>query len=98
MWKDELDRAKSVIATTCRSCHGENLTGRGIAPNIVNSGQRMSLEEFKTLVAVGRGQMPGFAHIDEQSIIAVHRYLGGNPITRPGFGPRRSQTNKMPEG
>lgn len=98
MSKDEVDRAKSVIATTCRSCHGENLTGRGIAPSIVNSGQRMSLEEFKTLLTVGRGQMPGFPHIDDQRMIAVHRYLGGNPITRPGFGPRRAQTNRMPEG
>ena len=97
MSKDEVDRAKSVIATTCRSCHGENLTGRGITPSIVSSGQRMSLEEFKTLLAVGRGQMPGFPHIDDQRMIAVHRYLGGNPVTRPGFGSRRNQTNRMPE-
>lgn len=98
MSKDELQKAKTLVATACRSCHGDNLTGRGIAPNIVNSGQRMPLEDFKTLIAVGRGQMPGFAHVDEQSIIAVHRYLGGNPIARPGFGPRRPQTNRMPEG
>lgn len=98
MSKDDVDRAKNVIATSCRSCHGENLTGRGIAPSIVTSGQRMSLEEFKTIVNVGRGQMPGFAHIDEQRLIAVHRYLGGSPIGRPGFGPRRSQTARMPDG
>lgn len=98
MSKTELDKAKSVIATTCRSCHGDNLTGRGISPNIVNAGQRMSLEDFKTLLAVGRGQMPGFAHIDEQRVIAVHRYLGGSPVLRPGFGPRRNATNKMPDG
>ena len=98
MSKDEVQKAKNVIATTCRSCHGENLSGRGIAPSIVNAGQRMSFEEFKTLLAVGRGQMPGFAHIDEQGVIAVHRYLGGNPIARPGFGSRRNQTAKMPEG
>lgn len=98
MSKADVDKAKSVIATTCRSCHGENLTGRGISPNIVNAGQRMSLEEFKTLLAVGRGQMPGFAHIDEQRVIAVHRYLGGTPVMRPGFGPRRNTSTKMPEG
>lgn len=98
MSKDEVERAKTLITTTCLPCHGENLTGRGIAPSIVNSGQRMSLEEFKTLLSVGRGQMPGFAHIDEQRIVDVHRYLGGNPVTRPGFGPRRNQTPKTPEG
>lgn len=98
MSKDEITRAKSVISTTCQSCHGSNLAGRGIAPSIINAGQRMSLEEFKTLLAVGRGQMPGFAHIDEQRVVALHRYLGGNPAARPGFGPRRSQTNKLPDG
>ncbi len=97
MSKDDITKAKSVISTACQSCHGSNLAGRGIAPSIVNSGQRMSLEEFKTLLAVGRGQMPGFAHIDEQRVIALHRYLGGNP-SRPNFGPRRPQTNKMPDG
>lgn len=98
MSKDEVGKAKSIISTTCRSCHGENLTGRGIAPSIATAGQRMSLEDFKTLLAVGRGQMPGFAHIDEQRVIAVHRYLGGSPAPRPGFGPRRATSNKVPEG
>jgi quinoprotein glucose dehydrogenase len=98
MSKDEVQKAKTLLATTCRSCHGDNLTGRGIAPSIVNSGQRMNLEEFKTLLAVGRGQMPGFAHIDEQRVVAVHRYLGGSPVARPGFGPRRNPSIKPPEG
>lgn len=97
MSKDEVQKARSVITTSCRSCHGENLTGRGIAPNIVAAGQRMSFEEFKTVVTVGRGQMPGFVHVDEQSLTAMFRYLGGNPSAR-FFGPRRNQSNKMPDG
>ncbi|MES2331450.1 MAG: PQQ-binding-like beta-propeller repeat protein [Bacteroidota bacterium] len=98
MSKDEVAKAKNLITTTCRSCHGDNLMGRGISPAIVNSGQRMTLDEFKTLLAVGRGQMPGFAHINEQGVIAAYRYLGGNPSARPGFGPRRNTTPRMPEG
>jgi quinoprotein glucose dehydrogenase len=98
MSKNEIQKAKTLIATSCRSCHGENLMGRGIAPGIVNSGQRMSFEEFKTVVTVGRGQMPGFVHMDEQSITAMFRYLGGNPSARFGFGPRRNQTSKTPDG
>ena len=74
------------------------MTGRGIAPSVVNAGQRILFDDFKTLIAVGRGQMPGFAHVDEQSVTALYRYLGGNPISRFGFGNRRNQTTKMPEG
>ena len=97
MSKDELTKAKTLINISCRSCHGDNLTGRGVAPNIVNAGQRISFDEFKTLITVGRGQMPGMVHVDEQGVTAMFRYLGGNP-TRFGFGPRRNQSTKLPEG
>ena len=94
----DIDKAKTVYSTVCKSCHGENMTGRGIAPSIVNAGQRMVFDDFKTLIAVGRGQMPGFAHIDEQSVTAVYRYLGGNVSRFGAFGARRNTEVKMPEG
>jgi len=94
----DIDKAKTVYSTICKSCHGENMTGRGIAPSIVNAGQRMVFDDFKTLIAVGRGQMPGFAHIDEQSVTAVYRYLGGNVSRFGAFGARRNTEVKMPEG
>ncbi|WP_132053411.1 outer membrane protein assembly factor BamB family protein [Pseudocnuella soli] len=98
MSKDDVEKAKNLITTSCVSCHGDNLAGRGIAPNIVTSGQRMTLDEFKTLLTAGRGQMPGFAHVDDQSAAAVFRYLGGNTAARMGFGPRRDASGKMPDG
>jgi quinoprotein glucose dehydrogenase len=98
MSASDVQKAKSLYASTCKSCHGENMTGRGIAPSVVNAGQRILFDDFKTLIAVGKGQMPGFAHIDEQRVTAIYRYLGGNPNMRFGFGGRRNQTTKMPEG
>ncbi|MEO6720486.1 MAG: PQQ-binding-like beta-propeller repeat protein, partial [Ferruginibacter sp.] len=98
MSSNDVQKAQTLYATTCKSCHGDNMAGRGIAPSIVNSGQRILFEDFKTLLAVGRGQMPGFAHIDEQSVTAIYRYLGGNPNARFGFGNRRNDPPKKPEG
>jgi quinoprotein glucose dehydrogenase len=98
MSKDDLKKAKTLLASSCQSCHGENLAGRGIAPTIVNAGQRMPFEEFKNVVTVGRGQMPGMVHLDEQGVVAMFRYLGGNPAARFGPGPRRNQPAKMPDG
>jgi quinoprotein glucose dehydrogenase len=99
MSADDVQKAKTVYTQFCKSCHGDNMTGRGIAPSIVNSGQRVVFDDFKTLISVGKGQMPGFAHIDEQSVAAIYRYLGGNPNMRFGaFGGRRAQEFKMPEG
>jgi quinoprotein glucose dehydrogenase len=95
----DVEKAKTLYATVCKSCHGDNMTGRGIAPSVVNSGQRILFDDFKTLIAVGRGQMPGFAHVDEQSVTAIYRYLGGNPNARfGGFGGRRTTEVRMPDG
>lgn len=99
MSKDDVQKAKTLIATSCRSCHGDNLAGRGIAPSILSSGSRMLFDDFKTLITVGRGQMPGFVHVDDQSLAAIYRYLGGNPASRFGFGGgNRNQNQRMPEG
>ena len=57
---------------TCKSCHGDNMTGRGIAPSVVNAGQRITFDDFKTLITVGRGQMPGLVHVEEQKLTALY--------------------------
>lgn len=93
----DIEKAEKIYSTSCKACHGDNMTGRGIAPSVVNSGQRILFDDFKTLITVGRGQMPGNPHIDDQSITAIYRYLGGNPNQR-FFGPRRQQNNNMPAG
>jgi len=98
MSASDLQKAQTVYASTCKSCHGEKMAGVGIFPSIVNAGQRILFDDFKTLIAVGKGQMPGFAHIDEQRVTALYRYLGGNPNLRFGFGNRRNQALTMPEG
>jgi quinoprotein glucose dehydrogenase len=98
MSADDLSKAKELYASTCSSCHGEKMQGNGIAPDINNAGQRVTFDDFKTLLAAGKGQMPGFAHIEESRVAAIYRYLGGNPNQRFGnFGNRRPDP-KMPDG
>lgn len=79
MSADDREKATALYASTCQSCHGEKMQGAGIAPNISNAGTRLTFDEFKNLLAVGRGQMPGFAHIEEQRVTAMYSLLGGNP-------------------
>jgi quinoprotein glucose dehydrogenase len=84
----DVDKAKTLYTTTCQSCHGADMKGAGIAPSIVNAGQRIAFADFKTLLNNGRGQMPGFVHVDEELTKAIYQYLGGNPNARAfgGFG------------
>jgi len=84
---DDREKAQTLYATTCKGCHGENMQGAGIAPSLVNVGQRVSFEDFKKVLEVGKGQMPGFAHVEETRVKAIYSYLGGNPNARAFGGP-----------
>ena len=91
--ENDIKKAKTLYINTCQTCHGANMTG-GVGPSLVNAGQRMFFDEFKSTVISGRGQMPGFTHVDEQTITALYKYLGGNPA-RFNFGRRIDTTTKI---
>lgn len=91
---NEIQRVKSLYATTCQSCHGVDMSG-GVGPSILNVGQHLIYDEFRSTVLNGRGQMPGFVHVDEETLKALYRYLGGNPMS---FNFRRNVETKAPEG
>jgi len=97
MTADDVVKAKLLYNTMCKSCHGGKMTGSDAAPSIVNAGQRIIFDEFKGLLTAGRGRMPGFVHIDEQSAAAIYRYLGGDPSRRFNFR-GRGDSNRIPEG
>jgi quinoprotein glucose dehydrogenase len=78
--KDELAKANALYGGSCLSCHGKEMQGTGAGPGLVNVGQRYFYDEFKAIVTEGRGRMPGFVHIDEPSLLALYRYLGGTPF------------------
>lgn len=94
--KSEMERVNMLYSTTCITCHGSNMEG-GSAPRIKNAGQSLFFEEFKNIVLNGKGQMPGFTHVDEGTLTALYRYLGGNPKMVNFFGRVRAQET-MPEG
>lgn len=92
--EDDIAKVKKLYATTCQTCHGVDMKG-GVGPALVNAGQRIFFFEFKDILASGKGQMPGFAHIDEQTVTALYRYIGGVPNN---FTPRKSDPRKVPGG
>jgi len=93
--EDQIARVQSFYASTCQTCHGENMQG-GIGPALVNAGQYIFYSEFKDVIIYGKGQMPGFTHVDEETIKALYRFLGGNP--RSFNFPGRTTEDATPEG
>ncbi|UZD24086.1 PQQ-binding-like beta-propeller repeat protein [Algoriphagus halophytocola] len=76
---DEKNKISTLYEGSCQTCHGEGMKGSGAGPSLINVGSRYSYDEFKTLLSEGRGRMPAFVHIEEATILAMHRYLGGSP-------------------
>jgi quinoprotein glucose dehydrogenase len=93
--ENDVKKVNALYVSSCQSCHGVNMTG-GAGPALVNAGQRIFFDEFKNIITNGKGQMPGFNHIDEATLTALYRYLGGN-FNRFNLL-RRPDTTKRPEG
>ena len=69
----------------------------GAGPSLVNAGQRIFWGEFKDIVTNGRGQMPGFTHVDEETLKGLYRFLGGDPRSF-NFPGRRPAANTPVDG
>jgi quinoprotein glucose dehydrogenase len=91
---NEIQRVKTLYATTCQTCHGVDMEG-GVGPALKAVGEHMFYDEFRSIVVNGKGQMPGFVHVDEETLKAMYRYLGGNPMS---FNFRRNLEPVTPDG
>ncbi|MFD2200079.1 PQQ-binding-like beta-propeller repeat protein [Shivajiella indica] len=91
---NELQRVKALYNTTCQTCHGKDMSG-GVGPSLQKIGEQLFYDEFRSTVVNGKGQMPGFVHVDEETLKAMYRYLGGNPMS---FNFRRNLEPIIPKG
>jgi quinoprotein glucose dehydrogenase len=89
----ELKKVQGFYIANCQTCHGDKMQG-AVGPSLVNLGQRMFYDEFKTIVQNGRGRMPGITHVDEQTLSSLFRYMGGIPRSFNFFG-RRGENTKI---
>jgi len=90
MSAEAVSAAQTAYIQNCQTCHGANREG-AVGPPINNIGTRINLETFKSLVATGKGQMPPFAHIDENTLNGIYRFVTGSAAAggAPAGGPPR---------
>ncbi len=83
VFADRASAAKTAYAQTCVVCHGANLAGIAMFPAITNAGAKLTLDQFKAIVSAGKGQMPGFPHIDDGAMAGLYAMAGGT-VEDPG--------------
>lgn len=79
--QNEVDKVNSLYTSKCITCHGPKMEG-GAGPSLLNLGHYMFYEEFRNTVINGKGAMPGLVHVDEATLRATFRFLGGDPDRR----------------
>jgi quinoprotein glucose dehydrogenase len=94
----QLVAVKGEVSYTqyCQGCHGADragLTGAGVS--LVDLGNRVDLETFRTILNQGKGRMPAQPHIDDATISAIYSFLAPSPR---GFGRNGGASNVKVEG
>ncbi len=72
----------SVYMQHCSTCHGENLEGNDVGPELLGIRDRMEISEIAEIIREGAGRMPGFAHLDTAQFRATIAYIS-NPEPEP---------------
>ncbi len=61
----------------CARCHGGQLQGLGIIPELQNVRTRLSVEEISDQIKNGKGAMPAMPNLSEQEIQGIAKFLHG---------------------
>jgi quinoprotein glucose dehydrogenase len=104
-----IQQGRALYEQTCQACHGENRAGVGTAPSLVGLERRFSVDDFRALLASGRGEMPAFPQLGDEEVRALYRYLGGSasgavarepegPVVQVGGAPGGLELRRAPGG
>jgi quinoprotein glucose dehydrogenase len=67
---------KSLYASQCASCHGDDLEGSRDAPSLVGIATRRTRQQLTQVIGEGTGKMPGFAAaLDNNAVNALADFL-----------------------
>ena len=61
----------------CARCHGGQLQGLGVIPELQDVKSRLSIEEISTTIKNGKGAMPGMPNLSDEEIEGISKYLHG---------------------
>jgi quinoprotein glucose dehydrogenase len=74
----------------CSSCHGIDRRGSPPAfPSLINVDKRMSTEQIREVIRTGRGRMPSFSDLSDESLNSVMQFI------RTGHDPTADKTNLL---
>lgn len=90
------DPGESVYLSACVMCHMKDMKGdpTGAFPSLVGIADRMTPDALREHIEQGKGMMPGMAHLGDDQIDAVIRYVSG--IASAAGGASAPDPHRMP--
>jgi quinoprotein glucose dehydrogenase len=91
------ERGRNLYSQSCQACHAADRTGTPTGPALAGLASRVQFADFRQVVLSGRGHMPAFPSIDDETMRTLWQFVTGQPAeTRP-----QQQANAaapLPEG
>lgn len=73
--KEATSQGNALYITNCSACHGLDRKGSASFPDLSAIGRKMSPDEIKNILQMGRGRMPSFQSIPEWDRNKIIAYL-----------------------
>ncbi|WPP49187.1 outer membrane protein assembly factor BamB family protein [Catalinimonas niigatensis] len=94
--RDELVAGQDIYTKNCLACHGKEQEG-AVGPSLLHLKEQYNFGDFQQLMATGRGEMPAFLHIEEDEMLDLYKFLGGE-VRRYFSNLTPGNEAAMPEG
>ena len=73
----KLSRGARLSQLHCARCHGGELQGLGVIPELQQVKERLSREEIAAVISKGIGAMPAMPNLSEEEVAALSDFLSG---------------------
>ncbi|NNE30705.1 MAG: PQQ-binding-like beta-propeller repeat protein, partial [Saprospiraceae bacterium] len=68
---------KGLTQIHCARCHGGNLQGLGVIPELQQVRSRLTPKEIQQTMVLGKGAMPAHPNLSQEEIASISDYLSG---------------------
>lgn len=76
---DPMEKMQTLAASSCVSCHGNDLTGNAVIPGLVDVGERLTKEQIVEVLKNGRNAMPANLVPGQEELMADYLLSLGQP-------------------
>jgi quinoprotein glucose dehydrogenase len=73
----KLSRGERLSQIHCTRCHGGQLQGLGVIPELQTVKGRLAISDITNVIIKGKGSMPGMPNLSEDEVLALAQFLHG---------------------